>query len=308
MSELQTRSWRRIGLALAVLLGLGLVVSGGAPIASAAPAASARPVITIKNFAFQGDLTVLAGAMVVVRNEDTVVHTLTAVDGSFTTRTIQPGKSARFRAPRAAGHYAITCRFHPGMSGTLTVGVPPPKHPVITIKNFAYQGDLTVRPGALVTVRNEDMAPHTLTAVDGSFDTGIIPPGGSATFRAPRALGAYPVTCTLHPRMSATLTVARIVTPPPPPADPVITIKDFAYQGALTVPPGVTVVVRNEDMAPHTVTAVDGSFTTPRIDGGMAATFTSPARPAEYPITCRFHPSMTGTLKVAPHHAHHHHH
>ena len=296
-----THAWRRSGLALAVVLGLGLVVSGGNTLASAAPAQSAGPVITIKNFVFQGDLTVLAGARVTVRNADTVVHTLTAADGSFTTKTIQPGKSATFKAPKATGNYAIVCKFHASMKGTLTVGVRPPKKAVITIKGFAFQGDLTVRPGAMVTVRNADTVVHTLTAVDGSFTTKTIQPGKSATFKAPKKVGDYAITCEFHPSMKGTLKVARIVTPPPPPVDPVITIKGFAFQGALTVPPGATVVVRNEDTARHTLTAVDDSFTTPTIEGGMSATFTAPTAPADYPITCVFHRSMMGTLTVAHH-------
>jgi hypothetical protein len=34
----------------------------------------------------------------------------------------------------------------------------------------------------------------------------------------------------------------------------------------------------------------------------MAATFVAPTTPQAYPITCRFHPSMAGTLTVAHHH------
>src|SRR5688500_17932009 len=94
------RSWRRIGVALTVVLGLGLVVSGQAALAAVPDARSDRPVITIRNFAFEGDLMVLAGAKVLVRNADSAPHTLTATDGSFTTRTIPPGGSATFRAPR----------------------------------------------------------------------------------------------------------------------------------------------------------------------------------------------------------------
>jgi plastocyanin len=297
-----TRSWRRAVLAFAVVVGLGLMVSGGASLASAAATPAGGPVITIKNFAFTGDLTVLTGATVVVRNADTVMHTLTAADGGFTTRTIQPGRSATFTAPKIAGNYAITCTFHPGMAGTLTVGVKPPRYPVITIKNFAFAGDLTVRPGSTVTVRNADTVMHTLTADDGSFTTPTIQPGGSATFKAPKAAGNYAITCNFHPGMAGTLTVGEIVTPPPPPpAGPVITISGFAFDGTLTVPPGATVMVRNDDPIMHTLTAEDGSFTTPTIDPGTSATFTAPATPGDYPITCNFHPFMAGTLTVAHH-------
>ncbi|MEN3306390.1 MAG: hypothetical protein V7603_2592, partial [Micromonosporaceae bacterium] len=79
--------------------------------------------------------------------------------------------------------------------------------PLIVITNFAYTGDLTVSPGATVTVRNDDTAPHTLTAADGSFTTPVIQPGTSATFVAPSVEGSYGITCQIHAFMSGTLVV-----------------------------------------------------------------------------------------------------
>jgi plastocyanin len=52
-------------------------------------------------------------------------HTVTAVNGSFTTKTIQPGKTATFKAPMKVGRYKITCKIHPDMTGTLKVARPP---------------------------------------------------------------------------------------------------------------------------------------------------------------------------------------
>jgi plastocyanin len=207
MRALQSRSWWATGLALAGLLGLGLLTVGGTAVAATPLAKPVHSVIVIQNFAYTGQTTVLPGETVTVRNDDAAPHTLTAVDGSFTTPVIQPGKSATFKAPKKVGDYAITCKIHPHMMGTLTVVKKPPKHPVVTIMNFAFSGQLAVRPGSTVTVRNKDMAPHTLTAVDGSFTTPIIQPGKSATFKAPKKAGAYAITCTIHPHMMGTLTV-----------------------------------------------------------------------------------------------------
>lgn len=79
----------------------------------------------------------------------------------------------------------------------------------IVIRNFAYQpADLTVPAGATVTVRNEDGAPHTVTALDGGFGTGEIGPGRTATFRAPGP-GRYGYRCGIHEFMHGTLTVSR---------------------------------------------------------------------------------------------------
>ncbi|WP_232248533.1 cupredoxin domain-containing protein [Streptacidiphilus rugosus] len=79
----------------------------------------------------------------------------------------------------------------------------------ITISNFAFQpGDLTVAPGATVTVVNHDSTAHTVTASGGGgFDTGHINGGASGTFTAPTKPGSYPYICTIHQFMHGTLTV-----------------------------------------------------------------------------------------------------
>jgi plastocyanin len=78
---------------------------------------------------------------------------------------------------------------------------------VITIKDFQYELPDSVAPGATVTVINEDAAPHTVTAEnDGGFDA-IAAGGETVTFTAPEEPGEYPIICTYHPQMSATLVV-----------------------------------------------------------------------------------------------------
>lgn len=79
---------------------------------------------------------------------------------------------------------------------------------VIVIKNFAYAPvSLTVKPGATVTVKNADVAIHTVTD-SGAFDTGDIAPGASKTFTAPTKAGSYPYICTIHQFMHGTLVVS----------------------------------------------------------------------------------------------------
>ncbi len=79
---------------------------------------------------------------------------------------------------------------------------------------------------------------------------------------------------------------------------PTITIKNFSFHGDLTVAAGATVTVHNSDGAGHTFTAKDKSFDTGPIDPGQSKTFTAPTKPGKYPVTCTFHPSMSGTLTV----------
>lgn len=76
----------------------------------------------------------------------------------------------------------------------------------------------TAVPGGTVTIRNEGQQSHTYTAVDGSFDTGLIEPGGSTTIELPAAPGTVPVYCTLHADsegngMAGTITVAATSDP-----------------------------------------------------------------------------------------------
>ena len=79
---------------------------------------------------------------------------------------------------------------------------------IVLIKNFAFSpSHLAVAPGTTITVKNVDTSTHTLTANDGSFDTGSIAPGHSATFRAPKA-GNYSFHCAFHQFMTGTLTVS----------------------------------------------------------------------------------------------------
>lgn len=82
----------------------------------------------------------------------------------------------------------------------------------ITIKNFGFQPDhLTVHPGQMVTVVNEDSVDHTVTAKAGSgatFDTGDLSQGQKTTITAPTKPGTYPYFCRIHNFMQGTITVS----------------------------------------------------------------------------------------------------
>lgn len=78
----------------------------------------------------------------------------------------------------------------------------------IVIKDFEYApANITVSPGATVTVVDQDTSNHTVTAQDRAFDTGNIPGTATGTFVAPTASGSYPYLCSIHPFMTGTLTV-----------------------------------------------------------------------------------------------------
>jgi len=80
----------------------------------------------------------------------------------------------------------------------------------VEIEDFAYHPDpVTVEEGGKVIWKNRDSAPHTATAVDGSFDTGTIEEGKlkSESFKQP---GAFEYICSIHPQMHGTVEVVEV--------------------------------------------------------------------------------------------------
>ena len=81
---------------------------------------------------------------------------------------------------------------------------------LIVIRNFMFHPmSLTVAPGAVVTIRNQDSVTHTLTdkADPKLFGTGDIAPGGTRSIRAPDKAGSYPYICMIHQYMTGALVV-----------------------------------------------------------------------------------------------------
>jgi len=79
----------------------------------------------------------------------------------------------------------------------------------VQIVEFTYEPDpVVVQVGGKVIWQNEDTAPHTATADDGSFDTGTIEKGklGSATFKE---AGTFTYHCEIHPTMHGTVEVVE---------------------------------------------------------------------------------------------------
>lgn len=78
----------------------------------------------------------------------------------------------------------------------------------VTIEGFAFAGASIVAPGATIEVTNLDSAPHTLTADDGSFDTGNLAQSQAGAITAPTAPGTYSYFCAIHPSMTGSVTVS----------------------------------------------------------------------------------------------------
>jgi plastocyanin len=96
--------------------------AAGGSSSNAAAGGSGQAQITISGFAFSGDLTVTPGQKVVVTDKDSVAHTLTGKTGGFDSGNVEGnGGTATFTAPTQPGSYALICKYHANMHGTLTV-------------------------------------------------------------------------------------------------------------------------------------------------------------------------------------------
>jgi len=132
------------------------------------------------------------------------------------TRLLQPGERTRLTLNLAAGVYKVECLVDGhddlGMEGSLEVRAGAPfvrvqeraEPGAISLEGFAFNPPrLEVVVGTTVTWTNEDPAPHTVTAEDGSFDSGTLEPGQTFSFELGSSAVAY--VCQIHPEMRGEL-------------------------------------------------------------------------------------------------------
>ncbi len=312
-------------------------------------------------------ITVAAGTSLTFANAGAAPHTVTATAGGFDSGLLLAGDTYRRSFP-TPGTYDYFCTVHPEMTGRVVVTGsaapgptppepdPPPEPPDpdpppgpppsgdVRIVDLAYSPrSLTVAAGTTVTWANAGDLPHTVTAPNGSFDSGIML--ASDTYRRRFATpGTYEYLCTIHPAMTARVVVtgaasgaggtdaadsaaaepdAGALRPLPDAAAPfsgepaqvagsssdaapaaaapvLAEMIDFDYDPAVvTVPVGGSVEWRNAGVAPHTVTARDGSFDSGLVVTGDAWVGTF-GTIGEWEYFCTVHPNMTGTLRVVP--------
>jgi plastocyanin len=156
--------------------------------------------------------SVPVGATLTWTNDGSQGHSVTAADGSFDTGLVAPGASGtvEFDTP---GVFVYHCTPHPWMTGFVIVspdntsGGPDlamveGSSSDINSWGYAY----SVAAGNSVTWTNAGSQAHSVTASDGSFDTGLVQPGSSAAleFDTP---GLYAFACTPHPWMKGNVVV-----------------------------------------------------------------------------------------------------
>ena len=212
----------------------GTAPAGGG--GGSAPTAPASATVHMAGRAFSpGAVTIAAGGSVTFVNDDDREHTATG--DAFDTGVLNPGASSTERFP-SAGTFSFLCQIHPDMRGTVTVrggsgaAAPPAATPRPTpvptptptptqapsgapgataasasIFDFDFDpAELQVAAGTTLTWTNRGAAPHTVTAGDGSFDSGLVAAGGtfSQRFDTP---GRFAYACAFHPEMTGAVVV-----------------------------------------------------------------------------------------------------
>ena len=103
-------------------------------------------------------------------------------------------------APAGAG-------WGPGMMGGYGVAPTAPAGTSVRMAGSRFEpATITIAPGQTVRWFNDDTAPHTVSASDGTWDSGNLPPGASfeRRFDVP---GTFPYVCVYHPGMAGTVLV-----------------------------------------------------------------------------------------------------
>ena len=333
-----------------------------APVTPATPVsgATSESVAITNNLFSPSSITVTAGSTVTWTNNDTVTHTVTADDQSFTSGLMKKTASwsKTFATP---GTFPYFCDIHPEMTGTVIAkaadGTVPaaaptvPNNPVaaVDITNAAADpgsaagaatgtiaindtgfnpASFRVAVGGTLTFVNKGKAMHTVTAGNGSFDSGMIKSAGTWVHTFTTA-GSFAYTCILHPNMRGTIEVgssargqaieSAALTPASgavegdsapttaavgadgtaiPPVSVDVADNEFRPDPAI-VGLGGTVTWNLVGAAAHTVTADDQTFNSGLLKAGESYAFTFTTL-GSFAYTCLVHPGMVGTVEVVP--------
>lgn len=174
-----------------------------------------------------GTITIDVGQSVTWVNLDDDDHTATS--SGFDTGIIRPGELATITFSEPSS-FVYSCQIHPEMVGRVevlgadgTIAASPSASPEgspqatplasliasvsVAMVDIAFNPpQLEISVGTTVTWTNQDPVPHSATATEGAFDSGILDEGGTFahTFDAP---GTFEYICVVHPSMKASVTV-----------------------------------------------------------------------------------------------------
>lgn len=341
---------RAVTLPLAVLLGVAMVALS--MVVGVPPSDASGPTVVITDSLSPKSLSITPGTTVTWVNRDDQEHRLRAEDGGieFDSKGLKPGErwSYTFRNTGTASYHDHEAHEDTAYYGKVAVGQrssgasagggsssPAPGAPSlakVTIGGSFSPVKVAVSAGGVVTWTNQDDKAHTVTATNGSFDSGPINPGQSWSHRF-SAAGTFAYYCMFHTDMRGTVSVPdRSGTAPPPSptvagakpapgaqgahqmpvgaraASPVtvtgvgasshrVAISDSAFSPAvLNARVGDKVTWVNGGRMPHTVTG--GPWDAQLMPGQSFTTVLRAAGTIDY--VCSYHPSMRGTVKITP--------
>jgi plastocyanin len=146
---------------------------------------------------------------------------------------------------------------------------------------------LDVLVGDAVTWTNDSVRTHTVTADDGSFDSGRFGPTQTYT-RAFPAPGHMPYHCVLHPFITGDVDVHSVLLTPP--AQPAASHRPFPLSGRAALTGGGTVTIEADHGAGFVPVATaspaaDGSFVVPVVPGTTATYRAVAGAEASPPVT-----------------------
>lgn len=221
----------------------GMIVVGATGAVAEGPLPDSGSVSIIDKSFRPGSIAVATGGTVEWSNDDGEAHTVTATDQAFDSGIMNGGGSfsQTFAEP---GSYAYFCLIHPEMRGTITVSDPVDEPPpgdalgvesdtaatiagpdlgdalgalageaaatVSTIDRSFQPDAIEVAVGEAVTWANDDTEGHTVTAVDGTFNSGIMTVGDEYSVNFDAA-GTFDYFCAIHPEMTGSVTVSEPV-------------------------------------------------------------------------------------------------
>ena len=146
-----------------------------------------------------------SGMGAIVRLNLSQGQTLTMSPSLLATSTC-PGAVAT-PSPSAAPSASDTTESASPASSDAAGAAPATGGSAVSLINYAFDPtSLSVATGTTVTWTNNDTAAHTVTADDGSFDSGNLPPGQTFTHTF-TASGSVAYHCNYHPNMVATIVV-----------------------------------------------------------------------------------------------------
>jgi LPXTG-motif cell wall-anchored protein len=115
--------------------------------------------------------------------------------------------------------------------------------PGVTIADFHFApGTTTVHAGDTITWTNNGPSPHTATANNGSFNTGTLHPGQSASHVFTQA-GTFTYFCSIHPFMHGTIVVLAATSSPSSNSSPSSSSPSSSSGSTPTTQPSTTAAI-----------------------------------------------------------------